>query len=873
MEAINAAMNLGGRIKALSGLKFLAVVCVYLCLSAVNSHAQGLPLATPASVGMNAAKLDQIEALVNADIADKKLPGAVVIVGRKGKIVYRKAFGNRALVPTVEKMTVDTIFDVASLTKPVATAPSIMILIEQGKLRLNDTVGKFIPDIDDESTKRVTIQQLLTHTSGYRPDFDLNEKWTGREGMLGALKKEKLRAAPGTRFVYSDIGFIVLGEIVQKLTGMAVDKMSGSSFSMLGMLQSSFTPYEELKRIPSDVPTNEFQRLQREQALISGRNELRSRTIAPTEKIKAQAGYLGGVYDGDGSIGEAMLRGFVHDPTANRMFGVAGHAGLFSTADDLAKYAQMLLNGGTLNGKRILSPQTVSKMTSPYVVSESGDTRGLGWDINTSFSANRGDLFPLGSFGHTGFTGTGMWIDRVSNTFVIFMSNRVHPDGKGDVTPIRAKVSTVVASAIEDVPIEVYRLAESTYQSQVAAQIPGFKERVEASRRPAAVAGGTPAVQSTVLNGIDILEKNSFKELEGKKIGLVTNHTGRNLAGKSTIDILHEAKNVDLVSIFAPEHGIRGELDTEKIDDTKDEKTGLPVYSLYKDGMRRPKPEQLKDLDAIVYDIQDIGARFYTYTATLKNVMEEAAKAKIPVYVLDRPNPINGNDVEGSLADEDKLSFIAAHTIPVRYGLTIGELGQMMNTERKIGADLLVIKMEGWSRSMWFDETGQTWVNPSPNMRSLTQATLYPGIGLLETTNLSVGRGTDTPFEVLGAPWLDGQRLAKHLNERNLPGVRFIPVRFKPNASVFKDENLGGVNIVITDRAKFRSVRTGIEIAAALRKLYPTDWHVERYGRLLVNAEFLAAVTRGETPDALEKLWNVGITNFDKRRASYLLYK
>jgi uncharacterized protein YbbC (DUF1343 family) len=202
--------------------------------------------------------------------------------------------------------------------------------------------------------------------------------------------------------------------------------------------------------------------------------------------------------------------------------------------------------------------------------------------------------------------------------------------------------------------------------------------------------------------------------------------------------------------------------------------------------------------------------------------LEEAAKAKIPVYVLDRPNPINGNDIEGALAEEDKLSFIAAHTIPVRYGLTIGELGQMMNAERKIGADLKVIKMENWSRDKWFDETGQTWINPSPNMRSLNQATLYPGIGLLETTNVSVGRGTDTPFEVVGAPWLDGQKLAKYLNERNIPGVRFIPIRFKPNASVFKDENLGGVNIVIVDRNEFKPVRTGIEIATALRKLYPT---------------------------------------------------
>jgi uncharacterized protein YbbC (DUF1343 family) len=519
-------------------------------------------------------------------------------------------------------------------------------------------------------------------------------------------------------------------------------------------------------------------------------------------------------------------------------------------------------------------------MTTPYVVSEDGATRGLGWDMNTSFSSNRGELFPLGSFGHTGFTGTSIWIDPTSQTFVVFLSNRVHPDGKGDVTPLRARVATVVASAIEDTPIEKWKAAEAEYNAAVAAQIPKFREQVEAARRsanrsePPASAGGQNAVQNaTVLNGIDILEKTGFKDLEGKRVGLVTNHTGKNLAGKLTIDVLFEAKNVKLTSLFAPEHGIRGELDTEKIDDTKDEKTGLPVYSLYKDGMRRPKPEQLKDLDAIVYDIQDIGARFYTYTATLKNVLEEAAKAKIPVYVLDRPNPINGVDVEGPLAEEDKLSFIAAHTTPVRYGLTIGELGQMMNVERKIGADLRVIKMEGWTRSMWFDETGQTWVNPSPNMRSLNEATLYPGIGLLEVTNVSVGRGTDTPFEVVGAPWLDGQKLAKYLNERDLKGVRFVPIRFKPNASVFKDEQLGGVNIVVTDRANFNSVRTGIEIAAALRKLYPGDWNVDRYLRLLVNGEVLEQLKRGDSPETILAAWKKGTDEFEKRRAPFLLYK
>jgi uncharacterized protein YbbC (DUF1343 family) len=506
-------------------------------------------------------------------------------------------------------------------------------------------------------------------------------------------------------------------------------------------------------------------------------------------------------------------------------------------------------------------------MTSPIVVSEDGATRGLGWDMNTSFSSNRGELFPLGSFGHTGFTGTSIWIDPTSQTFVVFLSNRVHPDGKGDVTPLRAKVATVVASAIEDTPIEKWKEAEARYNAAVAAQIPKF-----VSNKQLAIGSQRDPVNATVLNGIDILERSNFKELEGKRIGLVTNHTGKNFAGKPTIDVLFEAKNVKLVSLFAPEHGIRGELDQAKIDDAKDEKTGLPIYSLYGE-TRRPKPEQLKDLDAIVYDIQDIGTRFYTYTATLRNVMEEAAKLGKPIYVLDRPNPINGVDVEGSLAEEDKLSFIGAHTIPVRYGLTIGELGQMMNAERKIGADLRIVKMEGWTRSMWFDETGQTWVNPSPNMRSLTEATLYPGIGLLETTNISVGRGTDTPFEVIGAPWLDGQRLARYMNERGLKGVRFIPVRFKPRVSVFKDEDLGGVNLVITDRKAFSSVRTGLEVAAALRKIYPNEWEVDRYLRLLLNQAALDRLKRGESPEEMERSWQPGLEEFRNRRAPYLLYK
>ena len=845
------------------GIRFLKIVCI-LHFAFCIASAQGLPIAAPNSVGMSAEKLNQIDALVEKDIADKKLPGAVVVIGHKGKIVFRKAYGNRALVPNVEKMTVDTIFDIASLTKVVATTTSIMILVEQGKIRLNDTIGKFIPEIEDENVKKITIQQLMTHVSGFAPDFDLREKWTGRDGMLNALYKEKLRQPSGTKFVYSDINFIVLGEIVGRVSNNKLPIAAFEQvFSPLGMRDTLFlnAALSLNDGTTGFIPAPAF--------FLNRKNILQS--VAPTENIKGQNSYLGSTFEGDDKTGNQILRGQVHDPTAFRMGGVAGHAGLFSTADDLARFCQMLLNGGILDGKRVLSAATIARMTAPIVVSEDGATRGLGWDINTGFSSNRGELFPLGSFGHTGFTGTSIWIDRVSQTFVVFMSNRVHPNGKGDVTPLRAKVATVAASAVEDTPIELFRLAEDIYSSQVAAQIEKFKVNSSKFQNKPTTDNRQPTT-TKVLNGIDVLEKNNFKELDALKIGLVTNQTGKDLLGEPTIDVLKAAPNVKLTALFSPEHGIRGELDQSKINDSTDEKTGLPVYSLYGE-TRRPKPEQLKDLDAVVFDIQDIGVRFYTYEATLLNVLEEAAKAGKPVFVLDRPNPINGETVEGAIADADKLSFVVSHTVPVRHGMTIGELAQMMNIEKKISADLRVIKMENWTRAMWFDQTMQTWINPSPNMRSLTEATLYPGIGLLETTNLSVGRGTDTPFEVVGAPYIDGRKLAAYLNAKNLSGVRFVPIKFKPNASVFKDEMLGGINVVITDRAEFKSVQTGIEIASALRSLFPNEWKSDNYNRLLANSEVYEKIKLGNAPEEIEKSEQKKISEFLARRASFLLYK
>jgi uncharacterized protein YbbC (DUF1343 family)/CubicO group peptidase (beta-lactamase class C family) len=814
------------------------LVCLALLSFAHQAVSIQLPSSPPNAVGISAERLARMDPIIAAAIEKKELPGAVVLVARHGRVAWRKAYGARAVEPQREPMSIDTIFDLASLTKIVATATSVMVLIEQGKVRLSDPVIQFIPEMKGGGRDAITIEQLLTHTAGFAPDFDLRERWTGYDEAIKRLYREPLRNQPGARFVYSDINYIALGEVVHRVSGQTLDQFARANiFGPLGMRDTGFNPSPDLRA-----------------------------RIAPTEKRRGQMNYLGDSGANAGPQGEQWLRGQVHDPTSFRMNGVAGHAGLFSTANDLAIFCQMILNGGIYKGARILSPMGVAIMTRPRAIAENGSARGLGWDIATSFSTNKGDLFPLGSFGHTGFTGTSIWIDPASDSFVIFLSNRVHPDGKGDVGPVRGRVASIVAASVMDPNMAKVREEPANAAAELLAGIARLN-----SNNARATDNSNPVPDAQVLTGIDVLERDGFKQLAGLRIGLVTNQTGRDRAGRSTIDVLLKAPGVKLTALFSPEHGIRGLAD-EKVSDTKDEQTGLPIYSLYGES-RRPKPDQLKDVDALVYDIQDVGVRFYTYISTLGYVIEEAGKAKLPVFVLDRPNPINGNDVEGPIADSDKLSFTAYHTLPVRHGLTIGELAQLYNNERQLNADVRVIKMEGWRRAMWFDATGLVWINPSPNMRSLTEAALYPGIGLLETTNLSVGRGTDTPFEVVGAPWLDGQKLASYLNAKRIPGVRFVALRFTPRSSLFKNEECSGINLLITNRSQFQSVLTGVEIAVAVHSLFPTDWKIDSYARLLVNADTLDRLKRGDSAAEIVRSWDTSLANFRRVRARSVLYQ
>lgn len=788
--------------------------------------------ATSSKISWESARVDsaiegRIDQAIKREIEKGNLAGCVVLIGRREGIVFEKAYGDRAVQPQHEPMTTDTLFDLASLTKPVATATSIMILVERGQLRLSDKVTKFFPEFGANGKDDITIEHLLTHSSGLIPDnplADYSDGWKSAEKKICDLK---LLSEPGTAFKYSDVNFILLGKIVENVSGKPVDEFAKDNiYAKLGMNDTGYNPKGKLK----------------------GRAE----TI---EKRKEN--------DGD------WIKGEVHDPRAYKMGGVAGHAGLFSTAEDLAKYGQMMVQKGRLGDVQILSEATFEEMIRPRDVD--GSRRGLGWDNRTGYSRNRGDLMSDRAFGHGGFTGTAMWIDPELDLYVIFLGNRLHPDGIGEVNDLAGRIGAMACGALEDVPKNqaergVRVLSRAPRLNPVVARAAAS----EPSPSPSPLKGRGSLARGVLL-GVDVLVRDEFKQLAGKRVGLITNQTGLDSTEQTTIDRLHAARNVKLISLFSPEHGIRGVLEKENIGDSKDEKTGLPIYSLYGE-RRKPSKEQLAAIDALVFDVQDVGSRFYTNTATMALSLEAAAEAGKEFFILDRPDPIDGETLEGPLLDAGKESFVGIHDIPLRYGLTIGELAKMYVKERKINAKLHVVPLEGWRREMYQFDTNQTWTNTSPNMRSLRAAVLYIGIGVMEFTNISVGRGTDTPFEVMGAPWIHERDLALAVNAANPPGVRVLPTRFTPTATKFKGQECGGLSFVITDWNEFRSFEFGLVIMHELRKLYPTKWEPERLIRLLGNKKVYNQIVAGKEVAEILKSMESDLERFRARKKEFEIY-
>jgi uncharacterized protein YbbC (DUF1343 family) len=696
-------------------------------------------------------------------------------------------------------MTTDTIFDIASLTKVIATSTAVAQLVETGKLNLEDPVAKYWPEFKVNGKEAITVRDLLTHYSGLRPSLDSKPNGSGYDTILRMAEEEKPILPSGTSFIYSDINFIILGELVSRISGETLDVYCANHiFKPLEMKDTGFKPSPLLRP-----------------------------RIAPTQYQHGTTGII--------------LWGEVHDPVAYSMGGVAGHAGLFSTADDLAIFAQMVLDGGSRKGVRILSPLMIRNMTTPQSPPDKLPLRGLGWNIDSSLASEA-------SYGHKGFTGTGIWIDPVSNTYVIILTNRVHPNGKGKVEPLRTKILSFVNEAIEPVSVEGV-LARKPLPSQYE---PGENNNEK------------------VQTGIDVLTGEKFEPLTGLRVGLITNHSGIDSAGRRTVDLLHKAPNVKLVAIFSPEHGFSGKAD-RRVLSTKEPLTGLPVYSLY-GAIVRPTQKMLAGLDALVFDIQDAGARFYTYITTMGYAMEACAKKGIPFYVLDRPNPITASLVQGPILDRNLRSFTGYFPLPVRHGMTVGELATLFNAEMKIGVKLHVIKMRGYERNYWYDDTGLLWLNPSPNLRTLSEAILYPGVAMVESSNVSVGRGTSTPFELLGAPWIAGEELASYLNNRRIKGIRFIPVEFTPATSPFKNQLCHGVQIALLDRQILDSPALGVEIVSALYRLYPKDFQLGKTLGLIGSREVLQAIKNGQDPAAIAQNWLEPLEQFYKLRSKYLLY-
>lgn len=820
----------------LCALPAIAAPAAVAAAAPAAAKAASAPAASPLSHGSPAASAhtidsDGIEWIVDEEIAAGRIPGAVILIGDKDGVLYRRAFGHRALTPRLERMTEDTIFDLASLTKVVATTTAVLQLVEQGRLGLDDTVSRYWPAFAARGKSSITVRELLTHTSGLPADLDLSRDWMGRGAALRLIAAERPLSAPGTHYLYSDVNFIVLGDLVRRISGVPLDVYCARHiFQPVGMTDTGFLPPAAWRR-----------------------------RIAPTVLVHGRP-----------------LRGEVHDPTAARMGGVAGHAGLFSTADDLARFARVLLNGGAIpsegegalavrtggmippgfGARRLLTPRTISLMTRPEQVGPAR-FRGLGWDLAAPFVANRDAAPPFGAFGHTGYTGTSLWVDPVSGLYLIVLTNRVHPDGHGDAQPLRRALAALLAAS-QRPPALGGRLARVSLRSTVRTSLTVPDRLAEAQAR------------ARVQSGIDVLVQDDFAELRGLRVGLITNQSGLAATGERTVDLLERAPGVRLVALFSPEHGIEGRLD-RRVSDGVDAATGLRIFSLY-GAFKRPTDPMLEGLDALIFDVQDSGTRFFTYVTTMAYAMQAAARHGLEFFVVDRPDPIRADIVQGPLLDESLESFTGFYPLPLRHGMTVGEIAQLFNAEARIGVRLHVIAMRGYRRDAWYDETGLPWVALSPNLRTIDEAALYPGVGMIEGANVSVGRGTETPFEVVGAPWIDGRTLAGYLDRRGIPGVRFVPAGFIPGADRYAGRLCSGVRILLVDRPALEAGRLGVELASALYRLYPQRFEIEGALSLIGSRSVLRAIEAGEEPVAITRSWRSSLQTFLSIRHRYLLY-
>ncbi len=811
--------QLRNRLGALSLLAVLLCSCGALPANSKDSSGPDLKAVAPAvgtpplqsETPLTEERLKAIDSIVAQEIAADHLPGAVVLIGQGDGVVYRRAFGQRSLQSSAvqskpQAMTADTIFDLASLTKVVVTTTAVMQLVERRTLALDTPAAHYWPAFGVQDKSLITVRHLLAHTSGLPAGLetaDLIKKNSARRAEIirQRLTMVKPQQAPGRAIQYSDLNFAILGELVERTTGLPLDVYAERNiFKPLKMSDSGYLPSRELRH-----------------------------RIAPT----------------------SMPAGRVHDPLARCLNDVAGNAGAFSSSDDLALFASALLSGGA----PILSAESVKAMLSPQTPpgqSPAGPFRGLGWRLDPVLASNRAALPALGAASHLGYTGTALWLDPVRKVYVIVLSNRLHPGDGGDAGPLRARILSAVSEALGPLPAQTI--------SQVR---PDLTDRVE----PYLI----KTQEHPVAAGIDVLVAQGFAPLQGKRIGLLTHRSAVDANGQRTIDVLFRAPGVSLTSLFSPEHGLSSDQEG-KIKDDHDLLTGLPITSLYGDS-RRPTPAMLTGLDALVVDLQDVGVRFYTYASSVAYLMEAAAPLHIPVYVLDRPNPIAADQVQGPLLDKERRCFTGYWPIPVRHGMTIGELARLFAGEAGVPVALQVVPMQNYSRSLYYDDSGLPWIPPSPNLVRLASATLYPGVGMIEGAKISVGRGTSTPFELVGAPWIDKAKFCAELNKIGLAGVSFHPVEFTPSASPYAWKNCQGVSIAVTNRLELNSPAIGIALAATLHRLYPEHFSLNDTLGGVGSKASLDDIRAGRPVLEIISRWDSPLQDFTRVREKYLLYR
>lgn len=720
---------------------------------------------------------EAIDRAVHGALEAGAAPGCVVVLGRSDGVVFRRAYGARAIEPEREPMSADTVFDLASLTKAVATTSALMWLVEHERVELDARASRYLPELRGGGRERITVRHLLTHTAGLPPVDPLSGYEGERDAVLGRILRTPLEAPPGARARYSDLGFIILGALVERVSGETLDRFAREHvFAPLAMNDTHYAPSS---------------------AMID--------RVAPTERAARRGGI--------------MVRGVVHDPRAYRLGGVAGNAGLFSSADDLSRFARMLLGEGALEDTRLFRPETVRAMRARQPAVD----RALGWDMGHA-------TLSAAAFGHGGFTGTSLWMDPELDLFVLLLSNRVHPDGRGDVQPLVRELGRIAREAV-----------------------------------PRAA----PPSEARVLTGIDVLERDGYAALAGARVVLLTHDAARARDGARTIDRLAAAPGVTLVRALSPEHGMSGRREGH-VADARDERTGIPVHSLFGPN-REPSDAALEGADTLVVDLVDVGVRFYTYASTMRRAMEAAHARGMRVVVLDRPDPLGGGEPRGIVCDPSLTSFVNHHPLPTVHGMTFGELARLLDAERTIGASLTIVPLEGWTRGMRFEDTGLRWVPPSPNLRTCDEVRLYPALGLLEGTNVSVGRGTDAPFELIGAPWMDPDAVLRELG--TIAGVEITPARFTPTSARHRRVACRGLRFTLVDPAELEPVRAALAIARALIRVHPDEWNADAMLPLLGDRALHRALLDGAALDELMRMAQPALSAFAERRREHLLYE